>query len=421
MSDNTNINRNIISDSSALTNLQASLSNMQRTTDSIIQAYNSNPMYRSFGGYKGLAKMSQYKALNSDDIAADIAQKYHIEPEYLGDVNKRIQNFANEYNVPTYVAGLAFANSIEHDRGWFSKQFWYSDYALGKVTSIDDDVEKTLNQYKSGGIQGELDRDVDNVANMRKALDNYNAIYANAYSNIQQQQNNFNKLRNISNDNPFKLFASIELNDRARYSKEHLDKAQLTTDASINAIKEFWNTPEYQGTLNNFRKRIGQHKELDPSGDFYDPDHKMTDKDYKSKLIDAALSTWSLEAPKQTEAIQANFDRAIREKNPSLNYTKEDLEAQGINTDDMYFPKDTIKEQPNKSNDSSPIMSNSEALNRIAQESLNKARNKTPSNFLDSYTFLKGHTNKNGSSSSNNQNVPQSKTNELAQLFGLFE
>lgn len=231
-----------VGDPNLLTNLKNRTVELNDKYNDIKEKYNSIPSYRAIGGYKGLLDANKYKASNTADMVKEIIADKGIDKKFAGDLEKRINSYADEYNVPTYLAGLAVAGSIEHNRGNFSKQAFYGDYELGEQTSIDSDVETILKQFTTDpkAFAG-LKSDMENVKTLDAAVDNLNGIYSNAYGNIENNQNQYNKLRYLSDDNGFKYLAHQSLQDRNARSIDQLDKAFKNYKASFDTVNKTFN------------------------------------------------------------------------------------------------------------------------------------------------------------------------------------
>ena len=214
----------ILTNESLLPNLQNNARVASKAYNDLAGRYNSINQYRAIGGFKGLAKASEYKKMNSEDIAKEIANQYNIEADYLPDVEKRIDKFAKKYNIPTYLAGLAFDASLEHDRGVWSKQFWYKDYKLGSVTSVDEDVENLLQQFSNKKTLGRLNVDMAHVDAINKAAENLNGVFAGSYGTLQELQDNYNKYRYLPDD-VFKALTHQTYTDRGSKALRNFDKA----------------------------------------------------------------------------------------------------------------------------------------------------------------------------------------------------
>ena len=231
-----------VGDPNLLTNLKNRTVELNDKYNDIKEKYNSIPSYRAIGGYKGLLDANKYKASNTADMVKEIIADKGIDKKFAGDLEKRINSYADEYKVPTYLAGLAVAGSIEHNRGNFSKQAFYGDYELGEQTSIDSDVETILKQFTTDpkAFAG-LKSDMENVKTLDAAVDNLNGIYSNAYGNIENNQNQYNKLRYLSDDNGFKYLAHQSLQDRNARSIDQLDKAFKNYKASFDTVNKTFN------------------------------------------------------------------------------------------------------------------------------------------------------------------------------------
>lgn len=231
-----------VGDPNLLTNLKNRTVELNDKYNDIKEKYNSIPSYRAIGGYKGLLDANKYKASNTADMVKEIIADKGIDKKFAGDLEKRINSYADEYKVPTYLAGLAVAGSIEHNRGNFSKQTFYGDYDLGEQTSIDSDVETILKQFTTDpkAFAG-LKSDMENVKTLDAAVDNLNGIYSNAYGNIENNQNQYNKLRYLSDDNGFKYLAHQSLQDRNARSIDQLDKAFKNYKASFDTVNKTFN------------------------------------------------------------------------------------------------------------------------------------------------------------------------------------
>ena len=266
----------ILTNESLLPNLQNNARVASKAYDDLAGRYNSINQYRAIGGFKGLAKASEYKKMNSEDIAKEIANQYNIEADYLPDVEKRIDKFAKKYNIPTYLAGLAFDASLEHDRGVWSKQFWYKDYKLGSVTSVDEDVENLLQQFSNKKTLGRLNVDMAHVDAINKAAENLNGVFAGSYGTLQELQDNYNKYRYLPDD-VFKALTHQTYTDRGSKALRNFDKASnlFTTElASVIDDLDKRNNEDNiaQSVLPDYLKDAG--KKLSPEDEeFYSREH----------------------------------------------------------------------------------------------------------------------------------------------------
>lgn len=225
----------ILTNESLLPTLQDNSKTISKAYNDIASRYNSINQYRPIGGFRGLAKASDYKKMNSEDIAKEIANQYNIESDYLPDLEKRIDKYAKAYNVPTYLAGLAFDASLEHDRGAWSKQFWYKDYTLGKVTSVDRDVEDVLKQFNNKKTLNKFNVDIDHVDSINRAAENFNGVFAGSYGTLQELQDNYSKYRYLPDD-VFKALTHQTYTDRGSKALRNFDKASNLFTTELNSV-----------------------------------------------------------------------------------------------------------------------------------------------------------------------------------------
>ena len=225
----------ILTNESLLPTLQDNSRTISKAYNDIASRYNSINQYRPIGGFRGLAKASDYKKMNSEDMAKEIANQYNIESDYLPDLEKRINEYAKAYNVPTYLAGLAFDASLEHDRGTWSKQFWYKDYSLGKVTSVDRDVEDVLKQFNNKKTLNKFNVDIDHVDSINRAAENFNGVFAGSYGTLQELQDNYSKYRYLPDD-VFKALTHQTYTDRGSKALRNFDKASNLFTTELNSV-----------------------------------------------------------------------------------------------------------------------------------------------------------------------------------------
>lgn len=272
-----------VEDPNLLTNLKNRTVELNDKYNDIKEKYNSIPSYRAIGGYKGLLDANKYKASNTADMVKEIIADKGIDKKFAGSLEKRINSYADEYKVPTYLAGLAVAASIEHNRGNFSKQALYPDFELGEQTSIDSDVETILDQFtKDPKAFAGLKSDMENVKTLDTAVDNLNGIYSNAYGNIENNQNQYNKLRYLSDDNGFKYLAHQSLQDRNARSIDQLDKAFKNYKASFDTVNK------------TFNKNHGDFIASQEDNSRNNVDNKVYSKEEKQNLMQNFVSNMSI-------------------------------------------------------------------------------------------------------------------------------